>query len=746
MTDDKLSPESLARIRGEADGLRDERRWGEAAASYATYLEHAPNDWPIWVQRGHCLKEAGDIVASLGAYREALRYAPEDSDLHLQIGHALKLSNRVGEALAAYRLALRLDEANADAKIEIQTLEAALALAEPEREKASQNRTTRLIFDISDLIQYMREWRIPTGIQRVQLNIIHHALTTFAHRAKPIIIQFDQVIGDWRPVSPETFFGLHDAAESDDVLTEEDFLALFEEPEGAAFDEVTFEAELRDNDFILVNLGSSWWIENYFLKIRALREKFGIRYVPMIHDVIPLMTPEHCAQRLVEDFCQWFSTLIFEVDGAVTNSQWSALDVRHYAARLLPGLSLPVHPIALNGDMRAYLSKRDVAASDILRHILPPAGSFVLCVGTLESRKNHLLLFRAWQTLLERHDAARVPLLICLGKAGWLFDEAAEYLRARPALNAKIMLISSVTDSALETLYRESLFTLFNSFYEGWGLPVTESLSFGTLPLVSCNTSLAEAGGRAAVYFRGDDLADLLAKLEMLIFDDDKRHRLAEHARAAAALRDWSVIAGEFIEKILEIEPSASQRQEALLRTPIGRLIHFGKSNALSPSIDLALANLLRTGLNWHRLEDWGCWTAPGIATIRLPLPEEVIGQELLLLLRLRGTAVDTDVTLQCAINGESIAAPIARRIGHGTRHTLAFRLRPMARDLTLALDAGAGSSLGPGDRDVGIGITHLLLCFANDLQAVQRYTAQFPELHERQRDAVLDMAGLPPS
>lgn len=732
MSEADITLEAVMSFKAEGDRLRDEKHWQEAASSYASYLKNQADDWPIWVQYGHCLKEAGDVAGGLAAYRRALILEQNNSDLHLQIGHALKLLGAYEDALEAYRTALTLDAQNSEAQAEIAAMQQALALAKAEAEKPKSPRFTRLMFDVSDLIQYMKEWRIPTGIQRVQLNVIHNALTAFAERTKPLIIHFDQSVSNWRPMSREAFLSLHDAALSSDGLAEEDFLALFQETEGSRESEALFERQLKEHDFILVNLGTSWWIENYFLKVRELRKRYGIRYVPMIHDVIPLMTPEHCAQRLVEEFCQWFSTLIFEVDGAVTNSHWSAMDIRHHAAKLLPELSLPVYPVALNGDMRSYLSEHAGRSAEGLHHILPPKTDFVLCVSTLESRKDHLLLFRAWEALLGKYDADLVPVLICLGKPGWLFEEGAEFLRSRPLLSSKIMLISSVSDGALQALYRECLFTLNNSFYEGWGLPVTESLSYGTLPLVSCNTSLTEAGGRAAVFFRASDKDDLVGKLEMLIFDEGKRLELRAQARAHAKLRDWRLVAEEFIDHIMKIEASADARQAALLRAPIGRVIHFGKSDALSPSLDLAMANLLRDGLNWHRLEDWGCWTAPGTAIVRLPLPDEAVGQDLMLFLRLRGTAVDSMVNLQCSIDGQSISEPVQRLVGQGTRHNIAFRLRPTAANLVLSIDAGAGSSLGPGDRDVGIGVTHALICRADDLLARQDFMMRFPELQER--------------
>jgi glycosyltransferase involved in cell wall biosynthesis len=586
------------------------------------------------------------------------------------------------------------------------------------------------MFDVTDLIQYMRDSRVPTGIQRVQLKIIFFALTEFKAKANPIVVYFNQAESKWIPVEADLFLSLHNAAESGDEILEENLQEIMKRLAHPDLPQDYLDEQLQQNDFILVNLGTSWWIENYFLKLRELRKKYGIRYVPMIHDVIPLMTPEHCSQPLVEEFCQWFSTLPFEVDGAVTNSHWSAMDIRHRIAEFLPQAVFPVYPIALNGDMRRDISTRSVTTNDTIRYLIPPNSSFVLCVGTLESRKNHLLLFRAWERLLANHDAADVPVLVCLGKAGWLFDEAAEFLRARPALSAKIMLISSVTDQSLAALYQECLFTISNSFYEGWGLPITESISFGALPLIPCHTSLTEAGGRAAVYFRDDDLDDLSAKLETLIFSVEERKRLSDHARANSSLRSWKEVAREFVDTILNMNASASARQEELMRVPIGRIVHIGKSNALIPSVDLAMANLLRDGLNWHKLEYWGTWTRPGIATIRLPLPDNVIGQDLIMFMRFGGTAVDTPIIISCWLDDQRLGSPIQQVVGRLSCHSVIFRLKAQSRHLSVTIDAGVGSSLGFGDRDAGIGVTHLMLSLGDDIVAQNHFMDAFQDLY----------------
>lgn len=586
----------------------------------------------------------------------------------------------------------------------------------------------RIIFDISDLILYLRESRVPTGIQRVQLNIIHYAITDFREKANPIIVYFDPNRNDWIFIQDEAFLALYEATEAHATADEEAFQALMQDLAEGQTLPAYLAAEPRQDQFFLANLGSSWWIENYFQKVRELRKLHDLRYVPMVHDCIPLMAPEHCPKALVEDFRQWFLSAMLEADAVVTNSHWSAKDIRRNLALALPDAALPIHPIALNGNMRGHLALRDLAEREAVQRILPDGAPFVLCVGTLESRKNHILLFKAWARLMQRHDAAAVPYLICLGRAGWLFDEAAEFMRSHPELHERVLLMSSVTDGALATLYEQCLFTISNSFYEGWGLPITESLSFGALALVARNTSLTEAGGDAALYFEDNDPADLDAKLEMLIFDAAKRQSLRNEARLKAKIRDWRSVADEFLQRILDTEPSASKRQAQFLHLPLGRLIHLGKAPPGTPALEAALGATLRDGLHWHRPEDWGSWTKPGVARLCLPFPHELADQDALCCLRLRGPAFATPIKISFLADGERIFGPIEREIGRGKRLGLWFQLRLNVSHLCIDIDGGLGTSLGPNDRDVGIGVTHLMLCRAEDAEARRNFLNAFPE------------------
>ena len=74
----------------QADTARDLREWNNAAACYKVYLRYRPNDFAIWVQLGHALKESGHLEEALGAYNRAFSLDSNDTDLLLHLGHLHK--------------------------------------------------------------------------------------------------------------------------------------------------------------------------------------------------------------------------------------------------------------------------------------------------------------------------------------------------------------------------------------------------------------------------------------------------------------------------------------------------------------------------------------------------------------------------------------------------------------------------------------------------------------------------------
>lgn len=289
---------------------------------------------------------------------------------------------------------------------------------------------------------------------------------------------------------------------------------------------------------VLLILGSPWFHPFYGQMIAGVRDKWQMRIALLIYDIIPLLRPEWCDRNLVDRFEIWASGMLTMADTLLTISQASAQDILSVAGRRnLPLRTTPsVIPIGTGFSRPVGHSERSVPIVRTDR--LPPARSYVLMVSTIEARKNHALLFRVWRRMLDEMPADRVPTLVFAGRVGWLVADLMQQLTNANYLGGKILLVDDPQDGELERLYDGCLFTVFPSFYEGWGLPVTESFSFGRPCIMSNASALPEAGGTLARYFDPENGVEAYRVIRDAIEDRDGTE--AWRARVAAEFRPVS--------------------------------------------------------------------------------------------------------------------------------------------------------------------------------------------------------------
>lgn len=123
-------PEPALLRLADADRLRDQKNWREAAILYEAYLQKKPADFHVWIQLGHMRKESGDYPGAEEAYFKARALNNADSDLFLQLGHLEKLRGNLTAALSHYRRSAALDDHNTHALEEVEIV-AALMQAPP---------------------------------------------------------------------------------------------------------------------------------------------------------------------------------------------------------------------------------------------------------------------------------------------------------------------------------------------------------------------------------------------------------------------------------------------------------------------------------------------------------------------------------------------------------------------------------------------------------------------------------------
>lgn len=303
---------------------------------------------------------------------------------------------------------------------------------------------------------------------------------------------------------------------------------------------------------ILAVLGSPWGIPHYADMLAHARRHHGMKVLMLAYDLIPILHPEWCDRGLIWHFTNWIETSLPETDILLAISRASARDLEAYASRRAIPLARPVGTIPIGTGFGPPPDSTTPRPAH-----LPAPGSYVLFVSTIEARKNHAVLFRAWRRLLDDLPPETVPTLVFAGRTGWLVNDLIQQLHNAQFLGGKIALIESPSDADLTHLYQGCLFTLFPSLYEGWGLPVTESLAFGKPCIISNVTSLPEAGGALARYFDPDNLNDVVRVIRDTITD---RLALAEwEARVRREFQpvSWDASAQALLQHASLLEPAA---------------------------------------------------------------------------------------------------------------------------------------------------------------------------------------------
>jgi len=750
--------------------------WSGAADAYRAALAEDSSLFHIWMQLGHALAECHRIDEGVEAYKSAAALRPDSAEPYLHLGHISKRGGRHPDATRHYasgllrqghaeeleeevfhairrvadmspglvRAVIRHNEqtatrppepaavaaANLDATMQrlgqkasasdLRTLAAAReALDHIGQAEAPTSAGQRpLVFDLTDLIAHFRHSRLPTGIQRVQIEVLATALKTHGREMVGICC-FINGRDHWIEIPIPMFLELAYLATSGSDANDPAWQFL----RARLFFHLAVDGHYAFPDkAILVNLGSSWWIYDYFRMVRNAKEQQGISYIPFIHDLIPIMAPEHVVRGVIEDYVSWLVGVFQHADLFLANSQSTRRDLLRVAERL--GHTVPEHKIEvvpLDADFRRP-SSNPLPAAALAQWGLEDT-PYALFVSTIESRKNHLLAFEAWAELLRRHGKAKVPRLVCVGRNGWLNDHIFARLNASAELRSHVTIIHQASDEELALFYRCCEFTVYPSHYEGWGLPITESLCYGKVPVIADNSSLPEAGAGFALMFEDDSVSGLVEAVEKVAFDDGWRATRETDIRAGFTPRTWTQVAGQISDAL---ERFAGEGQGS---TPVARPVSLGGYYPVSLYRDtpiwrgLASGEIFRTGEGWLWPETSGCRTRPGGGELRMDLSAG--NAPLRLYLRLRGLAAASS-GFEVIVNGAVIArgrldADTTRWIGcdvpEGTRDSLTVLVRGDTSE-TITMSTGGTDK----QHVASIAVIGFALCERDDEDARARF------------------------
>jgi glycosyltransferase involved in cell wall biosynthesis len=276
---------------------------------------------------------------------------------------------------------------------------------------------------------------------------------------------------------------------------------------------VQYTAPIQCSVPIVVSVHDVSYLEHpeYFTAFRALQLRLTVRRT--VRSAASVLTPSDFSKRRILD--------VYGLDDD--------------KVVVLPnGVSSAFHPVA-----------REVA-----RRSLPaefqPAFPFILTVGDLQPRKNHLGLIRAFEELLAAYPQLPHHLVI-VGKESWYAPMVRAAARNSTVSN-RIHFTGFVDDDQLHRFYGACDVMAYPSFYEGFGLPILEAMACGRAVACSNTSAMPEVADSAALLFDPSSVSEMVASLRDLLLNPELRARMERLGTQRASLFNWEKTAAKTLD------------------------------------------------------------------------------------------------------------------------------------------------------------------------------------------------------
>ena len=286
----------------------------------------------------------------------------------------------------------------------------------------------------------------------------------------------------------------------------------------------------RKND-IFLSLGLDW--EYGFYKDLYSYRRQGIKVITCCYDLIPVLYPQYCAANVFVRFSSYFIDIADGSDVILCISKKSESDLNGFLDKV--GAAKPKTCVFPLGDSIPVVDSVELS-SEISSLCDKP---FILFVSTVERRKNHEVLYRAYHLLCKEGKREQLPNLVFVGMEGWGVSDLMSDIWLDPLTRDLITRLEHVPDSELGALYKSSLFCVFPSLYEGWGLPVGEALSLGKAVICSDRGSLPEVGGDLVRYADPWDVRAWADEIYEMATDLSWRQKYESSIRKSYKVKTW---------------------------------------------------------------------------------------------------------------------------------------------------------------------------------------------------------------
>jgi glycosyltransferase involved in cell wall biosynthesis len=278
--------------------------------------------------------------------------------------------------------------------------------------------------------------------------------------------------------------------------------------------------------------------------LKRLRNRDSLYLVQIMYDFTPIITPHLHVDFVPSMYRRYFSTMSKEVNLFLYGGENAKRDGMEFQKKNMLPITKGV-AIKFGGN----IAKNNDSLPEGLRVLrdLGIHGKFLLSVGTLENRKNHDTLYKAYLELLKR--GIDVPQMVFIGGPGWHTKDFMNRITRDDRVKGKI-LIMRATDTQLNTLYHHCEFTLLASLYEGWSLTLPESFEAGKFCLCSDVAPLREVGRDLIDYVHPWDAIGWADKIQYYLENPQKLRAKETKIESEWQTYTWSSCAKNILDII----------------------------------------------------------------------------------------------------------------------------------------------------------------------------------------------------
>ncbi|MBC7654064.1 MAG: glycosyltransferase family 4 protein [Oligoflexus sp.] len=248
-------------------------------------------------------------------------------------------------------------------------------------------------------------------------------------------------------------------------------------------------------------------------------KKVGIKSVVTIHDLIYLRYPHYFKWLDRKIYDTKFRSACKSADKIIAISEQTKRDIIHFF-----GTDEDKIEVVYQGcDSIFYTDEIQAKLNDVkIKYQLPD--EYLLCVGTIENRKNQLLILKSLQSLPNAIN------LILVGKKTPYQDILQNFITVH-RLQKRVTFLNDVPFLDLPGIYQLAKIFIYPSKFEGFGIPILEALNCGVPVIAAKGSCLEEAGGPDSLYIQQDNKEDLTSSILKIWNDENLQKELIKKGK-----------------------------------------------------------------------------------------------------------------------------------------------------------------------------------------------------------------------